>query len=171
MQQFLQNETFFILLAPHRVISPAVNWSKPSLSSKGEKAIPVEATNCSEGRIATQENTFKKKNQCHRTVNAMYRYRHTVHLTLFLSSRNYFPPPIFKFVFVRKSLVTKQQKYPTKTSKLFPVNIFFNLLHCYASPNQFKLFLKIIIISTNGNHWLYLVICIICELMGYCAIK
>lgn len=32
-------------------------------------------------------------------------------------------------------------------------------------------FLIIIIIFTNGNYWLYLVICIICELMGYCAIK
>lgn len=29
----------------------------------------------------------------------------------------------------------------------------------------------IIIISTKGNHWFYLVICIICELTGYCAIK
>lgn len=49
---------------------------------------------------------------------------------------------------------------------LFPVNIFFNLLHCYASLIQFEL-----LISIYRNSWFYLVICIICELSGCCAMK
>lgn len=145
----------------------------------------------SEGRRAPAG--YERENQCHGTVNVMYRHRHTVHLTTFFfcPRENIFHLwPYCNSLFVRKRQVSKnktKQKH-LYANKLcgncplgaagrrefwFPVNIFFNLLHCYASLIQFEL-----LISTETKVlccWFFLssptVICIICELSGSYAKK
>lgn len=54
---------------------------------------------------------------------------------------------------------------------LFPVNIFFAmLLHCYANPIEFNFF-NFFLFPYTITVGFYLVICTICELSGFCAIK
>lgn len=53
--------------------------------------------------------------RCHRTVNVMYRHRHTVHPTMFLCSRKYFPPPNLGFLLRRKKIkLKKKQKHSSE---------------------------------------------------------
>lgn len=145
----------------------------------------------SEGRRAPAG--YERENQCHGTVNVMYRHRHTVHLTpfFFVLEKIFSTSDLTVILFLLEK--GKSQKNKTKQKHLyanklcgncplgaagkrefwFPVNIFFNLLHCYASLIQFEL-----LISTETKVlccWFFLssptVICIICELSGSYAKK
>lgn len=107
-----------------------------------------------------------RENQCHGTVNVMYRHRHTVHLTtfFFVLEKIFSTSDLTVILFLlEKGKFQKKQKQNKNTCTrtnflvtvlvvgggkgiLFPVNIFFNSLHCYASLIPFEL-----LISTGTN--------------------
>lgn len=92
----------FIYLAFHRVICLGCELKKtqcvlrrmtPSMSGQWTLSSPV----CSQ-REGAQQTTLHRE-QCHRTVNVMYRHRHTVHLTMFFVLKKIFSTSYLTVIF------------------------------------------------------------------------